>query len=102
MNSQERQTISLNQETRDYIKLVAEAAVTSAIEHMKQNGFMPLVRETAREAVSKMLAEHGENCPFQRQVWTFAGKVGIGFLTICAIVGAVAYGIAHKVSGTGK
>lgn len=65
--------MSLTNEERDYVRLIA--------------------REAAREAVYVALQEHSQSCPFEQKVagWILRGV--IGFAVLCVGIGSVAFGI---------
>jgi len=91
--------VSLSNDDREYVRLVAREAADEAIRRMKENGLMPLVRETARHETELALAAHTESCPFQKQLWAAAGKAGLGVLVLLTVVGALVWGAFEHMKG---
>lgn len=47
---------------KEYVRLIAREAAQEAIQHMTQNGFMPMLREEARKVAAAHVNDHAEGC----------------------------------------
>lgn len=55
--------MSLGDRDIEYIRLVAREAADEAIHHMMTNGFMPALREEARQVAESHISRHATDCP---------------------------------------
>jgi len=49
----------------------------------------------AKRAAQDVMREHGEQCPFERKLYSMAGKAIVGFVVFCVGIGGIVWGIVQ-------
>jgi hypothetical protein len=91
--------MSLTQDEKEFIRLIAREAANEAVKAALENGWMSTVRETARAEAQEIMKAHANTCPVAGNLFTTVGKYAVGFLVALGAMAAIVWGWTER---TGK